>query len=291
MILTQVILAFRPKTLTASLVPCLAGTALVHFRGGVINWLLFFYALISAFCIQIATNLLNDAEDFKKGADTEKRIGPVRITQAGILSYNQVLFIGFAFLAFAIVFGIPLLKAGGLPILFIGLVSAFLAYGYTAGPFPLAYLGLGDFFVILFFGIIAVGGMAYLHQPLLHLDIFVLGLQIGMHSAVLIGINNLRDQETDVEANKKTLAVRWGLQKYRNFVLTMIWFPFVLNIYWFSSKNWWIGLSYITVPLAILITKNLITTLPGPRYNQFLGQAAGLHLLFGLCLSLGFILS
>ena len=291
MIFRQILLAFRPKTLTAALVPCVAGTALVRSQGVQVNWALFSFALLSAFCIQIATNLLNDAEDFKKGADTEKRIGPTRITQSGVLSYKQVMFLGFFVLGLAVVFGVPLVMAGGWQILLLGLVSAFLAYGYTAGPFPLAYLGLGDLFVILFFGVIATAGVAFLQQGHWTIPAVILGIQIGLHAAVLIGVNNLRDAATDTLVNKKTLAVRWGVDRYRLIVCAMIWIPFLMNLYWLKSSFWWIGLSFVTIPLAIKITRNLQTTSPGPEYNRFLGQAAGQHLLFGLFLSLGFILS
>lgn len=291
MLFYNVLLAFRPKTLTAALVPCVAGTAFVRFHSGRVTWSLFVFALLSSFCIQIATNLFNDAVDFKKGADTEKRIGPRRITQSGLLSYNQVLFIGLFFLACAIGCGVPLLIAGGAPIFAIGLVSAFLAYGYTGGPFPLAYLGLGDLFVILFFGVIAVMGVVYLQESVWHVSALLLGLQIGLHAAVLIGINNLRDHATDALVNKKTLAVRLGIDKYKNLVTTMIWLPLLLNAYWFSLHCWWSALSFLVIPLAWKLSRNLRQQPPSPLYNQFLGQAAGLHLLFGLCLSLGFILS
>lgn len=290
MVLRSVILAFRPKTLTAALVPCLAGTALAFHQSGKVSGLILMFALLSAFCIQIATNLLNDAEDYKKGADTEKRIGPKRITQSGILSYNQVLFIGFLFLGAAAGFGTPLLFVGGWPILVIGLASAFLAYGYTAGPFPLAYLGLGDLFVILFFGIIAVMGMSFLQQSSWNFSALILGVQIGLHAAVLIGINNLRDAETDALVHKKTLAVKLGVGKYRRVVLWMIWLPFALNLYWLATKQWWVAVSFLAAPLALKISRNLLGHAPSAIYNQFLGQAAGLHLLFGLSLSLGFIL-
>lgn len=287
----QILLAFRPKTLTAALVPCVAGTAFVYSQNKQVNWNLFVFALLSAFCIQIATNLLNDAEDFKKGADTEKRIGPQRITQSGVLSYAQVMWLGFFVLGLAVAFGVPLVISGGWQILLVGLVSAFLAYGYTAGPFPLAYLGLGDLFVILFFGVIATEGMVFLHQSIWSVPALMLGVQIGLHAAVLIGVNNLRDAATDALVNKKTLAVRLGVSKYRQVVLAMVWIPFLLNGYWLLMGQWGSGLSLLTIPLAIKMTLNLQRTPPGPEYNRFLGQSAGLHLLFGLCLSLGFILS
>lgn len=286
----EILLAFRPKTLTAALVPCLVATAWIFNSGKNLDWPSFAFALASAFCIQIATNLLNDAVDFKKGADTAKRIGPRRITQAGILSARTVLALGGVFLGAAILFGLPLLFRGGSPILIIGLCSAFLAYGYTGGPFPLAYLGLGDLFVVLFFGVIAVMGMSYLHFLSWDFQSLWLGLQIGFHAAVLIAINNLRDVETDALVGKKTLAVRWGKSAYKKEIYFLIWLPYLMNVYWIFEGAVGAALfPLLTLPLAIQLTKNISQTDSGPMYNIFLGKAALIHLLFGVLMSAGFV--
>ena len=151
------ILAFRPKTLTAALVPVGVGTALPLGLGLGSKPGLAVLALISALFIQIGTNLVNDASDFKKGADTAERIGPKRVTQSGLLSPRTVLAGGLFCFLLAILFGIPLVLSGGWPLVWIGLFSVFAGYAYTAGPFPLAYLGLGDFFVLVFFGLFRYG--------------------------------------------------------------------------------------------------------------------------------------
>lgn len=288
----SVILAFRPKTLTAALVPCVAATALVSSLGYSIDWQVFWLALLASFFIQIGTNLVNDAVDFKKGADTEKRIGPQRITQAGILSPNQVMALASLFFFCAILCGIPLVIKGGLQIVIIGILSVLMGYSYTAGPFPLAYLGLGDLFVILFFGLIAVSGMTYLHTGVWLKESLVLGLQIGLHATVLIAINNLRDHVGDSQVSKKTLAVRFGPNFVRFEILLLTTIPFALNAYWMQRRWTWPWI--LTLPLiglVILINKNIRRNEPGPIYNQFLGQSAALHLLFGLLLSLGFFVS
>ncbi|WP_413583416.1 1,4-dihydroxy-2-naphthoate octaprenyltransferase [Bdellovibrio sp. HCB288] len=287
----SVLLAFRPKTLTAALVPCLAATALVKAIGLSWDGAVLFYALAASFLIQIGTNLVNDAVDFKKGADTEKRIGPQRITQAGVLSANQVMALGSLCFALAIACGIPLVMKGGVAIVIIGIASVLMGYSYTAGPFPLAYLGLGDLFVILFFGLLAVMGMVFLNTGDWMIEAFILGLQIGFHATTLIAINNLRDREGDKLVNKKTMAVRFGVKFSRYEIAAMAFLPFVLNLYWwFEGYKIAAIVSMFALPLAVKLTKNVFQTEPGPAYNKFLGQAAGLHLVFGLLITLGFAL-
>ncbi|XGC81343.1 1,4-dihydroxy-2-naphthoate octaprenyltransferase [Bdellovibrio bacteriovorus] len=287
----SILLAFRPKTLTAALVPCVAGTALVRAIGLEWDGWVLFHALMASFLIQIGTNLVNDAVDFKKGADTEKRIGPQRITQAGILSANQVMALGSLCFLLAVLCGIPLVLKGGWVIVAIGIASVLMGYSYTAGPFPLAYLGLGDLFVILFFGLLAVMGIVFLNIGRWLQEAFILGLQIGLHATVLIAINNLRDRSGDALVNKKTLAVRFGVKFSRYEIASLCFLPFVLNVYWWT-EGYKIPaiLSMFALPLAIKISKNVFRTEPGPAYNKFLGQAAGLHLLFGLLLAIGFAL-
>ncbi|WP_347356126.1 1,4-dihydroxy-2-naphthoate octaprenyltransferase [Bdellovibrio sp.] len=285
----SILLAFRPKTLTAALVPCVAGTALVKAIGLSWDGWVLFYALMASFLIQIGTNLVNDAVDFKKGADTEKRIGPQRITQAGILSANQVMLLGSLCFLLAVLCGIPLVLKGGWVIVAIGIASVLMGYSYTAGPFPLAYLGLGDLFVIIFFGLLAVMGIVFLNTGEWMAEAFVLGLQIGLHATVLIAINNLRDHSGDRLVNKKTLAVRFGVKFSRWEIAALSFLPFVLNLYWwFEGYKIAAIVSLLAIPLAVKITKNVFNTEPSPAYNKFLGQAAGLHLVFGLLIALGF---
>ena len=285
----SIILAFRPKTLTAALVPCVAGTALVKAIGLSWDGWVLFYALAASFLIQIGTNLVNDAVDFKKGADTEKRIGPQRITQAGILTANQVMVLGSLCFLLAVLCGVPLVLKGGWVIVAIGVASVLMGYSYTAGPFPLAYLGLGDLFVILFFGLLAVTGVVFLNTGEWLQEAFILGLQIGLHATVLIAINNLRDHSGDALVSKKTLAVRFGVKFSRWEIATLCFAPFVLNLYWwFEGYKIPAMISMLALPLAVKITKNIFATEPSSVYNKFLGQAAGLHLVFGLLLALGF---
>jgi len=282
------ILALRPKTLTAALVPILVATALVHASGFSVKWWVSAFALLASFFIQIATNLINDAIDFDKGADTDSRTGPQRVTQAGLISRRHVMIGAGLCLLTALSFGIPLVMEGGLPILIIGVVSLALAYGYTGGPFPLAYLGLGDLFVILFFGLIAVMGTFYLHTGMVSELSAIAGLQIGFLATVLIAINNLRDSPEDVKVGKKTLAVRFGARFSKVEITLLCYAPFLLGMA-YESRGWiWAAYApLIAVPLVSRLVRGIWTSQPGPIMNRFLAMAAAVHILFGLALAGG----
>jgi len=280
------ILAARPKTLTAAVIPVLAGVALVSHAGARPGWVAAF-ALIGALAIQIATNFINDYIDHDKGADTHERIGPKRVTQSGLIARADVRKAAGAMLMLALLVGIPLVIHGGLPILLVGVISMLLAYCYTGGPFPLAYLGLGDAFVILFFGLIAVGGVFYLHTGYYNLDTFVLGLQIGLLSTVLIAINNLRDIYQDTKVAKRTLAVRLGVKFARVEIAALTLVPFILQAYWIAKYDRLAFMApLLMLPLAVKVVHEVIQTEPSPAYNQFLAHAAALHAGFGVIISI-----
>ncbi len=280
-VLKSWLLAARPKTLSAAVVPVVATVGLVQAQSLRIHWWIPLFALLSSFCIQIGTNFVNDAMDFKKGADNEKRLGPQRVTQQGIFTFKQVMIMATVFFIMAVIFGIPLVLQGGWPIVAIGLISVLMGYGYTAGPYPLAYKGLGDFFVILFFGLIAVGGLYYLMTGDYNRSAFVLGLQIGFLSAVLIAINNLRDMNTDVEAGKKTLAVRLGLTGARIWICILIAAPFVTGYYWLiQGKHWLYILPAMSFPLGLYVMRQVLRTPPSTIYNKFLALSSLYSLLF-----------
>lgn len=286
----EIILAFRPKTLTAALVPCVGATALAAGFGEPYDGAVFACALVSAFLIQIGTNLVNDAVDFSKGADTAERIGPRRITASGFLKPRQTLILASIILFLAILAGLPLAWKGGWPIVVVGVTSVLMAYAYTAGPFPLAYLGLGDLFVILFFGWVAVGGLYFLHTGSLSWSAWWLGLQIGLHATVLIAINNLRDREGDAKVGKRTMAVRFGVRFSRMEIALLVTAPFLMNLWWLShGKSLAFTLPLITAPLAFALVRGVFRSDPGPVYNAYLALAAGLHLAFGLLLSAGLV--
>lgn len=283
------ILAARPKTLSASLVPIISAVGLARGTGYNIQWSIVVLALLASFCIQIGTNLVNDAMDFKKGADNEKRIGPIRVTQQGLFSFKQVMLAASLFFLLAACLGLPLVIHGGWPIFAIGVVSILMGYAYTSGPMPLAYHGLGDFFVIIFFGLVAVGGLFYLLTGIYNTAAFIVGLQIGFLSTVLIAINNLRDVHTDVLVNKKTLAVRLGLLGGRLWIGFLIFAPFLGGYYWLSIQRYWVYIvPLLSFPLGILIAKRIFRTEPSAAYNQYLALSSVYNLIFSILLAIGF---
>jgi 1,4-dihydroxy-2-naphthoate octaprenyltransferase len=284
------ILAARPRTLGAAVVPVLAGTALA-FAARSLDPLTTILILACAVLIQIATNYFNDAIDHAKGADSAARIGPTRVTSAGLLGPRAVMRGGAVCLAMAVLLSVPLVLRGGWPIVVIGLFSLFFAYAYTGGPFPLAYLGLGEIFVVLFFGIIAVAGTFYLNTLAWSWESVLAGLQIGLHASVLLAVNNLRDIESDHAAGKRTLAARFGLTFARRENAALVMAPFVLGIAWLPLGYLWAFLlPLMTLPLAWWLARACLAAAPDRSVNRLLAQAAALHTAFGLLLALGFVL-
>lgn len=286
-----ILLATRPKTLPAAIVPVWAGCVLSWKLTGIFNLWLAICTVGGAIAIQIATNFFNDAIDHAKGADTEKRLGPKRVTASGLMSRKTVLGWATGFLVIAAIFGAFLIEARGLPILMIGIPSLFLAYGYTGGPFPLAYRGMGELFVILFFGFIAVMGTVFVQTGVWHPEGWLLGGQIGLLSAVLISINNLRDREEDASTGKHTLAVRCGPK----FALMFIWMEVKLAA--FAGLGWVaFGYPYLAIASApvllmgLRIVWGLITTPPGPAYNRYLAMGGIQLIMFAAAYHLAAVL-
>lgn len=277
----SILLASRPKTLPAAIVPVWAGCVLSWKLTGTFHLWLAICTLGGAIAIQIATNFFNDAIDSAKGADTEKRLGPQRVTASGLMSRRDVFRWGTGFLILAAIFGAFLIQARGWPILAIGIPSLFLAYGYTGGPFPLAYRGLGELFVILFFGFIAVAGTVFVQTGEWHREALLLGLQVGMLSSVLISINNLRDREEDATTGKHTLAVRLGPKV----AVGVIWLEVKIAV--FAGLGWiafgFPPLVIAGVPVFLLglrIIWGVLTLPPGPAFNRLLAMGGAQLVLF-----------
>ncbi len=281
----------RPKTLTAAVVPFLAGAALAYAGGTILNWILIFYALTSALCIQIATNLINDAFDFVKDTSDPNRLGPKRAIHLGIANGQQMYALGLIFFLLAFLLGIPLIQHGGFPIAAVLLVSILSGYFYSGGPIPLTSVGLGDFFVLLFFGWVATLGGYWLQTDSIDFKSILLGTQIGLLCTSIIAIDNYRDMDSDKKAYKKTLAVRFGAQFAKMEIALLISLPFALNLLWLLW-NYHLAayLPFLAMPLGAFIVLKTWTTIPSQTFNVFLGLAALLHLSFGLLLMIGFIL-
>lgn len=275
------LLAARPKTLPAAIVPVWAGCVLAWKLTGAFHLGLAVCTLLGAIAIQIATNFFNDAIDAAKGADTEKRLGPIRVTASGLMSSQAVMRLAVVFLLAAIGCGVFLYQARGWPIILIGIPSLFLAYGYTGGPFPLAYRGLGELFVILFFGFVAVMGTVFIQTGGWPKEAILLGGQIGLLSAVLISVNNLRDREEDATTGKHTLAVRFGPKV----AVGVIWLE--VKIAAFAGLAW-VAFGHPTFAVAgapvlligLRIFWGVLTFPPGPAFNRLLALGGVQLILF-----------
>lgn len=267
------ILAARPKTLPAAAVPVWVGCVLAHSLTGAWDARLAVFTLLGAVLIQIGTNFFNDAIDADKGADTEARLGPVRATASGRLSRGTVYLCAAASLVLAAVCGYFLVEARGWPIALIGVVSLYFAYGYTGGPWPLAYKGLGELFVILFFGLVAVGGTVFVQTGGWHEDSLFMGLAVGCLSAVLISVNNLRDADEDRSNGKNTLAVKWGRRAAVNLVRAMTATPYAVALL-MHDLGWGLLWYFPPFALGLFIISRICSEPPGPQYNQYLAFAA-----------------
>jgi 1,4-dihydroxy-2-naphthoate octaprenyltransferase len=278
------ILAARPKTLPAAVAPVVVGSALAWKLTAQYSWWLALSTLLSAIAIQIATNFFNDAIDADKGADTANRLGPTRATASGLASRRAMYLAGIIALVIAALWSIPLLQARGWIMLAIGLPSIYFSFGYTGGPLPLAYRGLGDFFVLLFFGLIAVSGTVFVQCGKWLIEGLWAGLQLGMLSTVLIALNNLRDMAEDTLSNKRTLAVRFGLTFSRIEITLLCLLPPLLGLlFWNGPMAWW---PLSTIVLGILISAKVWSAPPSRAYNKFLALSAAQLVLFTVLFTL-----
>ena len=280
------LMAARPKTLSASVVPVLIGTGLAIRDGYRIPWLYFGCALAGAVLIQIATNLINDALDFKKGADTKDRLGPLRVTAAGLLRPETVMRGAHVCLFLAALCGIPLIYRGGWPLLVIGVASIIAAYAYTGGPYPLAYHGLGEIFVMLFFGFVAVGGTYFVLALQYSIDAAIGGFAAGSLACVILAINNLRDIPSDQASNKRTIAVRIGARAARGEIVLFAIVPFVVVLALLDPS---VLLVLASLPLAILVLRCVYRS-EGAALNRCLAMAGALQWAFGILFLVGCVI-
>ncbi len=269
------ILAARPKTLSASIVPVIVGTALARD----IHRIVFLCALFGAVFIQIGTNLVNDALDFKRGADTAERLGPLRVTQGGLLSATAVLRGAYICFFLAALCGIPLIIRAGWPLLVIGVASIVAAYAYTGGPYPLAYHGLGELFVFIFFGVIAVGGSYYVQRLEIDRRAIIAGVAVGCLAVALLAINNLRDVANDRASNKKTLVVRFGGTFGHLEIAACVLIPFVAIAFITS-------IPLLALPLALILLR-CVHRAKGAELNRCLAMAGALQWAFGILFVIG----
>lgn len=287
------LLAARPATLPAAATPVLVGTAAAVAEGAAIRPLVFLATLLSALLIQVGTNFANDYSDFHRGADTDARLGPTRVTHSGLIGHADVRRgIVVAFGAAALI-GVYLAWIGGWPIIAIGTLSIVCGLAYTGGPWPFGYHGLGDLFVFVFFGLVAVVGTAYLQEGAWSRLALLIAIPIGLLVTNILVINNLRDLPTDRAAGKNTLAVRLGDRatrvQYASFAAIAYLVPAALALTTPSRR--WLLLPLLSLPLGIALVRTVLGGVAGRELNPMLKRSGQLLLAFGVLLAIGLVLA
>jgi 1,4-dihydroxy-2-naphthoate octaprenyltransferase len=285
------LMASRPKTLSAAIAPVLVGAAVAYQAGG-FRVLPALATLVVAMLIQIGTNLYNDYADFQRGADTSDRLGPIRVTQAGLLAPKTVRRGAILTFAAAGVIGIYLIWVAGWVVALIGLTAILAGLAYTAGPWPLAYNGLGDLFTWIFFGFVAVCGTTFVQLQRVPFPAWMGGLALGALITALLTVNNIRDIVSDRSAGRKTIPVIFGRQG------GLVEYGFCLGVaylvppilYFVTTRNLWHLLPILTLPEAVRLFRFIAAT-QGRALNQALAGTARLVLWYGVLMAIGIILS
>ena len=286
------LMAARLRTLPAAIAPVVVGTSLAGYAG-VFHPLRLIAALIGAIFIQVGTNLSNDYSDARRGADTEDRLGPVRITAGGLVPPQRVLAATYISFGVAVLAGIYLIIVAGPLLLLIGAASILAGVLYTGGPRPYGYEGLGELFVFLFFGIVAGAGSYFVQVKHLHWEAFALAVPVGLLAAAILVVNNVRDIDTDRRAGKKTLAVRLGRERTRLLYATIVYGAYVLApVTWlFDELDAWLLLPLLSLPIAVPLVRLVRNHSDGPSLNRALAQTGMLQLAFCMLLAAGVLLS
>jgi 1,4-dihydroxy-2-naphthoate octaprenyltransferase len=289
------VMAARPRTLPAALAPVFVGSAAAYYAIGSEDFrvLAFLAALVGSIFIQIGTNLANDYSDAKRGADTADRLGPVRVTASGLAAPRRVLYATWVAFAIAVGCGIYLATVAGPVIIAVGVVSILAGVLYTGGPRPYGYAGLGEVFVFLFFGLVAVNGSYYVQLERLDWLPFGLSIAVGALSTVILVVNNVRDVDTDRRAGKNTLAVRLGRERTRVVFVGLIGLAYVALAATLALEGgpWLALLGFGSLALAPAAAKPVLTRTDGPALNGALGRAGALLGIFSLLVSAGLLLA
>ena len=286
-------MAARPRTLPAAIAPVLVGTAAAVEAADDVRWGAFVAALVGSIFIQIGTNLANDYSDAKRGADTADRLGPVRVTSAGLVAPRRVLYATWLAFAVAVAAGIYLATVAGPIIIAAGAASIAAGVLYTGGPRPYGYAGMGELFVFLFFGLVAVNGSYYVQLEELDWLPFFLSISVGFLSTAILVVNNVRDVETDRRAGKRTLAVRLGRDRTRRLYAVLVSGAFVLLPIGLlvSDGPAWALLGLAAAPLARAPSIAVFTRTDGPALNGALAGTGALLAAFSLLVSAGLLLA
>jgi 1,4-dihydroxy-2-naphthoate octaprenyltransferase len=280
-------LAARPKTLPAGIVPVLVA-GMMAYADGYFHLLSFLAALLGSVMIQVGTNYANDLFDYRKEADTSDRIGPTRVTQAGLATPAQTAAATIIVFAIALIAGIYLVYRGGWPIVIVGLASVACGVLYTAGPVALGYIGVADLFVLVFFGPVALAGTYYVQALDISASVILAGIPFGMISTAILTVNNLRDISTDARSNKKTLAVRFGRNFAQSEYLIMLVFAVIAAaVIAFVFGKIYLLLTLLILPVSIPTIRTILTTADGEKLNSALAATGRLLILYGLLFGIG----
>ena len=288
------LLAARPRTLPAAVAPVLVGTALAGTLG-TFKPLTFVATLLGAILIQVGANLSNDYSDARRGADTEDRLGPVRVTAGGLVPPKQVLIATYLAFGLAVLVGVYLVVTAGWQLLIVGAASILAGVLYTGGPRPYGYEGLGEVFVFLFFGLVAVTGTYFCQRQELTWESFALAVPVGLLATAILVVNNVRDLETDRRAGKRTLAVRMGRGRTRALYAVLVYGAFLLApVAWLAGGTGlsvWLLLPWLALPLAARLVRLVRAKVDGPSLNGALAKTGMLQLVFCVLLSIGLLAS
>jgi 1,4-dihydroxy-2-naphthoate octaprenyltransferase len=285
------LLAARPRTLPAAVAPVLVGTAYAVGLTDHLRWGTFIAAMLGAIFIQIGTNLSNDYSDARRGADTEERLGPVRVTAGGLVPPKSVLRATYIAFGCAVLCGVYLIAMAGWIVLAIGSASIIAGVLYTGGPRPYGYEGLGEVFVFTFFGLVAVSGSAYVQLEEFTWEALALAVPVGFLATAILVVNNVRDISTDARAGKRTLAVRMGRERSRNLFALLIYGAFLALIGLAIFITPYVLIAVVAVVGAAPLVRKVRNHSDGPTLNEALAHSGMLQLVFCVLLSAGLILA
>jgi 1,4-dihydroxy-2-naphthoate octaprenyltransferase len=283
-------MAARVRTLPAAVAPVLVGTALAV-TAGVFRLGAFLAALAGAVLIQVGTNLSNDYSDARRGADTEDRLGPVRVTAGGLVPPRTVLLAAGLTFAAAVLCGLYLVAVAGWELLVLGVLSILAGVLYTGGPRPYGYEGLGEVFVFLFFGVVAVAGSTFAQIEGWPWEAFAFAVPVGLLATAILVVNNVRDLDGDRRAGKRTLAVRLGRRRARLEFAVLVFGAFLALAPMGVLFSPWVLLPWLLLPLAGRLVAIVRGHIDGPTLNEALARTGLLQLAFCLLLAAGILLA
>jgi 1,4-dihydroxy-2-naphthoate octaprenyltransferase len=282
--------AVRPATLAASVAPVLAGTAIAVHEGGARPWA-GVAALVVAVALQLGVNFANDYSDFARGADNPRRVGPVRAAASGVVAPAHVKWTAIAAFALAGIVGLGLSAATDWRLVIVGAACLLAGYLYTGGPRPYGYLGLGELFVFVFFGLVATCGTVYVERLSIPPIAVLMGCSMGFLAAAILVLNNLRDLETDAAAGKRTLATLIGRRRTLYMMVVIVAAAFAMPIVVLATHlaAWTVMLVHFAIPIASVPVRTAFGTTSGPQLVGALRRMAGAELAFALLLSVGLL--